>query len=660
MANDEPPGRQPGYRPPVNNFTPGQEQAQAAASRISVDVSPRNVRVQPGEVVTASMKVRNMGAVVDEITLTPRGGAGSWITVAPDTLNIFPNTEAEATLRFAPARASRPPAGLFAYEVAVNSDRQPDSSMIYRGSVDLGSYDNLTAAATGTTFLTSRRESILPIKVRNLGNRPTNVQVTAADLPGATVSLSAPAFALEPGGEATVWATIRASSGFMSGPPRQHPFTVSVSGDYSAPLTIDGRMEQTARFGRRSMTSVLLAAATVAIVGGAVAANAAGLIHFGATASTASPGQTSTIAPSLGPTVGPTVSQPATVIPTDTGVTQPTPPPTAPSTDQGGHDTSPPTAGPPTASPSPTPNPFAGWESLGGKFSSGPAITSSGPGQLDVFGPWSDQTIRRSTWDGSTWSPWAPQPPQFQTQFKPTAVSWAPNHTDLFANLIDDWAPDGGNVAQLTIDPNVAPSWTPITPGVLTSGPAVVSWGPGRLDIFGRGTDTLLYHNWTDDGVNWNFWEALVGGLSIEEAPAAVAWGPAVTGGYNQLDVFARQSDGQIVWVRYTDNGNDPNFGWSVRGVVGGSTGDFTLGPAATSWGPNEFDVFGRWSDGTLRHSTWNGVNWSRWEQLTTFKLGTSPAAVAWGNGRIDVVVNDTKKAMHHSWLENGVWNPIP
>ena len=204
MANDrppdgEPPARQPGYRPPENRPTPAQQQqSEPAASRLSIDVSPRYIRLQPGEVVTASIKVRNMGPVVDEITLTPRGEAGAWITIAPDTLNIYPSTEAEATIRFAPPRASRPPAGLFAFEIAVNSDRQPDSSTVYRGSVELGSYDNLSAAATGTTYVTGRRDAILPIKVRNLGNRPTNVQVSAADLPGAAVVLSAPAFALEP------------------------------------------------------------------------------------------------------------------------------------------------------------------------------------------------------------------------------------------------------------------------------------------------------------------------------------------------------------------------------------------------------------------------------------------------------------------------------
>ena len=666
MANDEPPVRQPGFRPHDNRANPAPEQPESTASRLSVDVTPRNVRLQPGEVVTASMKVRNMGAVVDEITLTPRGGAGSWITVAPDTLNIFPSTEAEATIRFAPARAPRPNAGLFDYEIAVNSDRQPASSMIFRGSVELGAYDNLTAAATGTTFLTGRRESILPIKIRNLGNRLTNVQVTAADLPGANVNLSATTFALEPGGEATVWATIRARKGFLTGAPRQHPFTISVSSDYSAPLTIDGRMEQTSRFGRRSLGSIAAIAAGVAIVGVAVTANAMGLIHFGGSAQTATPGQTSTALPSTATPsqfVTPAIPTDTPAIPTDTAGLPPTP-------TQGGNGGqtpapgTPDTPGPPTPTPSPTPDPFAGWQDLGGDFNKGPAVSSWGAGQLDIFAPSSqDNTLYRNTGDGSTWNGWGQQVPQAATNFRPAAVDYQPGHIDLFATQPQN--PDGsGNVAYLTFDtpPGAASgtwgSWREVTPGVLTSGPAATSWGPGRIDIFGRGTDTLLYHNWTDDGNNWNFWEAvpLSGPLEIVNAPAAVS---SATSGH-QISVFALNRDGQIVRVTYSDVPGDQFEGWWYRGPIGGGSVKFNSAPAATSWNPNEFDVFARDTKGLLRHTNFNGLTWSNWETLTTFKIRTAPGAASWGNGRIDLAVTDTDGAMHHSWLENGVWNPAP
>jgi len=50
-------------------------------------------------------------------------------------------------------------------------------------------------------------------------------------------------------------------------------------------------------------------------------------------------------------------------------------------------------------------------------------------------------------------------------------------------------------------------------------GPVACSWGPGRLDVFLKGTDTALWHkNYTNNV--WSAWEPL-GGL-LTPSPAAV------------------------------------------------------------------------------------------------------------------------------------------
>ena len=72
--------------------------------------------------------------------------------------------------------------------------------------------------------------------------------------------------------------------------------------------------------------------------------------------------------------------------------------------------------------------------------------------------------------------------------------------------------------------------------GVLTSGPGASSWAPGRLDVFGRGTDSALWHKWYEGG--WGDWESLGGTLT--SSPAAVSWGPG------RIDVFARGTDSAL------------------------------------------------------------------------------------------------------------------
>ncbi len=47
---------------------------------------------------------------------------------------------------------------------------------------------------------------------------------------------------------------------------------------------------------------------------------------------------------------------------------------------------------------------------------------------------------------------------------------------------------------------------------LLTSGPSVVSWGPGRIDVFGRGKDNGLWHQWFGGPMGWHSWEYLGGG----------------------------------------------------------------------------------------------------------------------------------------------------
>jgi hypothetical protein len=170
--------------------------------------------------------------------------------------------------------------------------------------------------------------------------------------------------------------------------------------------------------------------------------------------------------------------------------------------------------------------------------------------------------------------------------------------------------------------------------GILTSGPAVTSWAPGRLDVFVRGTDNALWHKWFSNG--WSGWESLGGVLTSD--PAAVSWGP------NRIDVFVRGTDNAL-WHKWFSNG------WSGWESLGGG---LTSGPAVASWGSNRLDVFVRGTDNALWHKWWaNG--WSGWESLGGV-LMSDPEAVSWYGRRIDVFVRGTDNALWHKWFA-GAWS---
>lgn len=104
------------------------------------------------------------------------------------------------------------------------------------------------------------------------------------------------------------------------------------------------------------------------------------------------------------------------------------------------------------------------------------------------------------------------------------AFNWDTGLTDWDGRRRLSWylwcaASHGGNAAD--------PSCT----GMRSSAPAVASWGPGRLDVFLRGSSGALVHRAFDNG-QWYGWNNR-GGV-INSSPEAVSWGQG------RIDVFAR------------------------------------------------------------------------------------------------------------------------
>ncbi len=174
--------------------------------------------------------------------------------------------------------------------------------------------------------------------------------------------------------------------------------------------------------------------------------------------------------------------------------------------------------------------------------------------------------------------------------------------------------------------------------GVLTTAPAVSSWGANRLDVFAGGTDNSMYHKWWD-GNRWSDWESLGGVLT--SSPAAVSWGP------NRIDTFVRGTDNTLYHKFW--NGNRWSDWESLGGVL-------TSAPAVSSWAPNRLDVFVRGTDNSLYHKWWDGSRWNDWENLGG-NLTSSPAAVSWGPNRIDVFARGTNNELIHKWWDGSRWS---
>ncbi len=220
-------------------------------------------------------------------------------------------------------------------------------------------------------------------------------------------------------------------------------------------------------------------------------------------------------------------------------------------------------------------------------------------------------------------SPTPPPPPGITFTQSPTAVSWGPNRIDLFGRGSD------GAIYHNYWDG----SWHSfeLLGGNFIYGVAASSWGPGRLDVFGVGTDGAIYHNYWDG--SWHGWGERLGGV-FTSTLAAVSSGP------NHIDVFGRGTDNAI-WHTYWDGS------WHGFDSLGGT---FVSGPTVSSWGGGRLDVFAVGTDSGLYHNYWDG-NWHSWGDRLSVTFTSAPSATSWGLNRVDVFArNNDNTVWHTSW----------
>jgi GH25 family lysozyme M1 (1,4-beta-N-acetylmuramidase) len=226
----------------------------------------------------------------------------------------------------------------------------------------------------------------------------------------------------------------------------------------------------------------------------------------------------------------------------------------------------------------------------------------------------------------------ASPPPPADPAIMGGAVAWGPNRLDVFVRGADDalwhqyW--DGSKWAGFQS-----------LGGWLAADPIATSWGENRLDVFARGGDNALYHKYWD-GSQWVGFEHLGG--SFPGTPSAVSWS------VGRLDVFVRGDDDQL-YHQYNDGS------WhSWQGLGAGIAGD----PVAVSWAEGRLDVFARGASDELWHEWWDGSGWGPFQRLGG-TLDSPPAVVSWGVNRLDVFARSNKDTLLHDYWSGSAWSPL-
>lgn len=245
------------------------------------------------------------------------------------------------------------------------------------------------------------------------------------------------------------------------------------------------------------------------------------------------------------------------------------------------------------------------WHKLEGTLGSAPTVASWGSGRLDIFSATANGDLQHLWYGEGTWGTWdnlGKPAPNVSVASPPGAISWGDGRIDVFVRGSD------GELWQKWYDTTAGgwQAWTKIG-GVLSSAPTLTSWEPGRLDLFSTGPAGDLQHHWFDASVGgWQSWESLgkaSNGQPLSSGPGGMSWG------MGRIDVFARGSDG-VLWQKWFDGNHG---GWQpwVR-----FTGVINSDPTISSWEPGRLDEFSTGPAGDLQHFYFGKNGWGNWSSL--------------------------------------------
>ncbi len=296
--------------------------------------------------------------------------------------------------------------------------------------------------------------------------------------------------------------------------------------------------------------------------------------------------------------------------------------------------------------PPPPPPPAPGWTypmvmpGGNGVGSSPDAAALRGSPRADFVVKGTDGFVYLNTWNGSSWSGYRPlgAPTSAGIRSDPAVVSWGPGRLDVFVRGVDDklWQRFSTNGGA-----NWSGWFKPLgNQGILASGPDVAARAVDRVDVFVRGVDGQLFQR-TWDGASWGgSWLARGGILSGD--PTVVSWGPG------RLDVFARGTDGKL-WQTFTESSTWS--GWfhpagTYPGRLAAPDGFGSGVLDAASWGPGHVSVFVRSVDNQIWETRYQG-GWSAWSRPVADTVRGGPGVTSRGVGKLDVFARALDGSTH-------------
>lgn len=250
--------------------------------------------------------------------------------------------------------------------------------------------------------------------------------------------------------------------------------------------------------------------------------------------------------------------------------------------------------------------------------------------QIAVFVTGADHVVWYLQYDGSLWSPWK-QIASYASS-GPAVCSWGWGRLDVFVQ-----ADDALYVRHIVYDYSLSgAAWWNAWESwgcCLYSGVAVATYGNGNLVLYGIGMDYQMWGQSISAIQGWYCIGRPSTNVFFTSDPPGAIWM------LQRLYVFGRGSDNYLYYLSCENNIWDPQ--WTQTDMVMNS------GLAVVTWDSMTIHIFYRDINNELIHNCILGQMCGNASENLHGNITSTPSVSAWGYGRFDVFAK---------WTDNCLW----
>lgn len=154
---------------------------ESTTGRIGATLKPNLAEVAPGSSFNFQVMLFNQGMVVDQFNLSIEGLSSDWISIPLNNAQLMPGASAALTFNLHPPMESRAKAGIYEYQVVVQSEANPDEEVFLPGKIEVKPFERYSAEMHPTQIPDG---GISKVRIRNEGNVEGIFSLTGQDPQG--------------------------------------------------------------------------------------------------------------------------------------------------------------------------------------------------------------------------------------------------------------------------------------------------------------------------------------------------------------------------------------------------------------------------------------------------------------------------------------------